>query len=228
MKVLELHQNRLGWLPNDIGEMIWLDEISIENNDIDQALFEFSNLISLLNYIKLNQRIDRKYKTHHQTYLKKYKEIRTQVKQRTGYFELKDKRMKAFLQMLQDNSCWSTFHRFLKKEYAAENLNFYGECLKFRDTFYSDYPLSSKEVYTHVKAIYTKFIDDGDDSSHAINIPSEIKNKIEEAIKNKKVDQFIFSEAQVAILKLLLFDSMNRFKDTKEGKGIWATYFEDI
>lgn len=206
--------------------MIWIDEITIDgNDDLDEKLLEHNNLYDLLAHIKSKQVIKHKYREEHKEYLAKIKTIKNQVYTRSGYHELKEQRMKNFLTMLSEQAHYDAFYSFLKKEFASESLSFYNDCKKFREIFSSDYPIKSDEVYQHAKKIYKKYIDDSDESD-TINIPSNIKNEIKKAFKDKEVDQFVFVNAILSILKLLLNDSLKRFVETEQGKAIWSLYNE--
>lgn len=204
--------------------MIWIDEITIDgNDDLDERLLTYNNLFDLLAHIKSKQVIKHKYREDHKEYLTKIKSIKNLVYTRSGYHELKEPRMKTFLQMLSEPHHYDLFYSFLKKEFASESLSFYNDCKKFREVFSSDYPIHSDEVYKHGLKIYKKYIDDSDDSE-TINIPSNIKNDIKKAFKNKEVDQFVFVKAILSILKLLLNDSLKRFVETETGKAVWSMY----
>lgn len=200
--------------------MVWLEELTLfDNIELDEQLSTITCLDMVLETIAANNNIDPKYKKQHDEYLEIIDIYKKNLETYDGINELKDMRMKSFLKLLNRQRYFDEFCKFLKKEYAEESLMFYKDVIDFRKEFCSDYPIKTKEVINKVKIIYNKYIKDN--CEFAVNIPSEIKNRIEESIRNNNVDQFIFTDAKVSLLKLMLNDSFGRFIETEEGKRIW-------
>lgn len=211
-------------MPNDIGEMYWLMELTIEgNDDLDDEFYMMGGLHQVLNHIASSQSILKKYKDQHMEYLNYIKTFRAEIKIMDGRHELKDKRMVGFLYLLSKKPYRDEFEKFLNKEYASESLAFYEEVIGLRQKFYSDYILYTKELFDYANSIYRKYInpEDDDDEGMLINIPSDIKNRIIKAFETNNVNQFVFTESKVYILTLMLNDSLSRFIEN-DGKEIWS------
>lgn len=200
--------------------MVWLEELTLfDNADLDEQLNTVSYLDMVLDTIALNKNINPKYKKQHDEYLEIIEIYKKNVEIYDGLNELKDIRMKSFLKLLSRQRYFDEFCKFLKKEYAEESLMFYKDVVEFRKEFNSDYPIRTKEVYEVAYKIYCKYIKEN--SEFAINIPSEIKNKIDQTFYTNNVDQFLFTDAKVCVLKLMLNDNFGRFIETDEGRRIW-------
>lgn len=222
MKVLDLHSNNLAFLPSDLGEMEWIEEISFdENEDLDENLFTINNLLQLLNYIKSGQVVAKQYKKEYMKYKEKTLEIQTKAKKRDCRHELNDSRLKAFVKMLNNSSDFDVYYKFLEKEHSSECLLFYRECVTFRRNYNSDFPIKTKELYEKALSIYKEYMEE----SSGINLASEVRNEVKSSLDSKNVDQFIFSKSKYYVLKMLLNDSFFRFIETKLGKQIYAKYF---
>lgn len=222
--VLELHKNDLRFIPNDIGEMYWLEELSIEDNDsLDDDFNLIGNLSQVLMHIMSGQTILRRYKEQHIEYLTFIKDLKKKTNILDGIHELNsDQRMLGFIYLLSKKLYRDEFFKFLQKEYASESLLFYEDTVQFRERFYSDYRLNTKELYECAKVVYEKYINpEVENDAVLINIPSDVKNKLVKAFSDMQVDQFIFTESKIYILRLMLNDNFSRFIES-EGKEIWS------
>lgn len=225
-----MHNNRLHWIPNDVGKLD-LSELTIHENPLREDLLDLSELEEVLAFFRAQET--------RPSYVKALKTHLTAMKIRDGLHELKEPRLHAFRVILATPDAASVFEAFLAKEFALENLHFYRETDSFRARFSSNFPIVSKELRDAGLELYHKYIEEvptdvgAESGTHhkvAINIPISLKKKLDEAFAESSAtppDQWVFADAYVAITKLMFEDSFKRFIETSEGKKIWTQYFEE-
>ncbi|KAJ6246182.1 leucine-rich repeat [Anaeramoeba flamelloides] len=114
-----------------------------------------------------------------------------------------------FEDILKNELCLDFFSKFLKKEYAEENLLFYFAVISFKKIDEN----SSDLMYTSAQKIYNEFV--SEKSPLQINIDYGDRVIIEESLKNKQnIDSSFFDKALVHILGILKNDSFNKFLKT--------------
>lgn len=211
--MLRLHNNRLFWIPNDIGKLP-LEELTIHENPLKNEILELPELDDVLEYFRRQQAP--------MPYLKALKAHLMESKIKDGLHELKEGRLHAFRVMLASEDA-RAFEKYLEKEFAIENLRFYRDADEFRNKFPSNFPLVCKELRDAGLVLYKKYIETGEH----INIPISIKKKIDDAFlpdSPNPPDQWVFADAYVSICKLMFEDTFKRFLETTDGKKAWAIY----
>lgn len=218
LRVLRLHANKLFWLPNDVGKLR-LEELTIHENPLRTDVLELGELDDVLEYFRTQ--------SAPVPYSKALKAHIITTKIKDGLHELKEGRLHAFRVILASEDAKS-FQAFLEKEFAVENLHFYRDADVFRSRFSSNFPIVSKELKDAGLVVYKKYIEEvPEEHKVAINIPISVKKKIDEAFAANSTsppDQWVFTDAYVAIAKLMFEDSFKRFLETSEGQRIWSIY----
>jgi hypothetical protein len=213
-----LHANKLFWIPNDIGKLR-LEELTIHENPLREDVLDLGELDDVLEYFRSQ--------TSPVPYSKALKAHIISTKIKDGLHELKEGRLHAFRVILASEDAKS-FQAYLEKEFAVENLHFYRDADNFRSRFSSNFPIVSKELRDAGMVIYKKYIEEiPEEHKIAINIPISVKKKIDEAFNPATPtppDQWVFTDAYVAIAKLMFEDSFKRFLETSEGQRIWTIY----
>jgi hypothetical protein len=103
-KVLRLDHNKLSWIPNDVGELSHIRELTIHDNPLGVDLLEFSDLDSVLAYFRL-QPVPSEYRKS----LRALKKLMGDAPKTEGD-AIKDSKIHVFKALLADNrGTWVPF-----------------------------------------------------------------------------------------------------------------------
>ncbi|KAJ3433475.1 leucine-rich repeat isoform f [Anaeramoeba flamelloides] len=120
-----------------------------------------------------------------------------------------------FEQIIQHQSCLDAFSKFLKNEFAEENLMFYYVIKSFKKIEVE----KSQLINVAVKTIVENYI--STNSQYEINIDYQIRKDILTKIdKNQNIDLSIFDQAMIQIFEMLKKDSYPKF--------IKSTYYQEL
>lgn len=112
-----------------------------------------------------------------------------------------------FNKTLSDIKLREEFVDFLKKEFSLENLMFYEKVNGFEN-----------QEWSNAMDIYEEYVKVG--SNFEINLPVDIRKKIDYDIQEEMICAGMFSEAKENIKKLMIQDSFRRFFRQLEAKRI--------
>lgn len=137
----------------------------------------------------------------------------------------KGERFEIFKIMMKDAAHVAAFQRQLEKEHAGENMRFHLAVTGFLGKYNSPTEITTSECIADAEKIYDTFIKD--ESPDMINLPEQAKKGVDSVFKDTYrypagVNQFIFNDCHNSIIQLLFTDSLKRFQESEEGKGVWA------
>ncbi|KAJ3427233.1 molting protein mlt-4 [Anaeramoeba flamelloides] len=117
--------------------------------------------------------------------------------------------IKSFEDVLKNDICLDWFSKFLKHEYAQENLTFFFSIQQYKKINHN----SPQLVQISAQKIAETYIFDG--SQEQININFEERKTIENILESKQnIDSKLFDQALIQILQILKTDSYPKFIQT--------------
>eukprot|EP00026_Physarum_polycephalum_P007600 Phypoly_transcript_07664.p2 GENE.Phypoly_transcript_07664~~Phypoly_transcript_07664.p2 ORF type:complete len:187 (+),score=23.54 Phypoly_transcript_07664:939-1499(+) len=124
------------------------------------------------------------------------------MKNKNGSFE-------QFVSLLQYPSFRNQFYVFLTEQFCGENLQFYETVQAWKEL---DSVCANKR--SNAQLIYENFVHD--DGLCQVNIPSEIKIRMEEQMSKTDVPEDTFDDAYFTLLHDMYYNSFIYFRKTRE------------
>jgi hypothetical protein len=213
--------NQLTYIPNDIGDLPAVKELTIHENPLAIDVLELGDLDGVLSYFR-SQPIPSEYKKLIKS-LKKALSKGSEPVTKTS--DVRGEKLEIFKAFLADAKAKDSFLRHMTKEHAQENLLFYLEVEDFRNRYPSPTEVTTATLVTDAEQIYEKYL--SDKAELEVNLPDDVRKRVlgiySDSYKYPAgVNQWVFNECQASILKLMFTDTLKRYEQSAEGKEQWA------
>eukprot|EP01128_Nolandella_sp_AFSM9_P009306 TRINITY_DN590_c0_g1_i3.p1 TRINITY_DN590_c0_g1~~TRINITY_DN590_c0_g1_i3.p1 ORF type:complete len:744 (-),score=147.37 TRINITY_DN590_c0_g1_i3:131-2182(-) len=217
LRCFNVDDNQLMTLPNTVGKMEYLTEFRyLPNPFIDDYYKNCEDLYDLLKYLK-KQPIPPIYK-------KDYAEYRAAAKAVNSALTPDERLTKGLLFYKEGKEA---VVEFMKKEHSDEILSFYYELKQFKDRFNSTITIHNQTIIDECSRIYETYI--ADTAENQLNLSSECMASLKKSFEDtfvfpKGINQFVFDDAYGEAFDLMVRDTFQRFRLSKNGKMVVEMY----
>lgn len=214
---MRVDHNQLTYIPNDIGDLPTVKELTIHENPLAVDVLELGDLDGVLSYFRA-QPIPTDYKKLIKL-LKKALAKAPEPVVKTS--DIRGEKLEIFKALLNDAKGRESFMRHMMKEHSEENLQFYLAVEDFRNKYPSPTEVTTSDLVTDAEAIYEKYV--SDKAALEVNLPDDVRKRAVGIYSDSYkypagVNQWVFNECQASILKLMFTDTLKRYESSTEGK----------